>query len=90
MSFARRTDSNHAFLRDEVFRKLCPVVKDTSKFGDGFPDLMIRTRSGKTLGIEIKTENGPLKKSQEDFGTIFPDFWRLVRNADDAMKVCNE
>jgi hypothetical protein len=54
MRYARRTDGNHAYIRDTL-RKAGVVVFDSSSFGRGFPDLICRhVKTGRTVFLEIK------------------------------------
>lgn len=80
MSYGNKVDSNHAELRDEVFRKLCKQVIDCSQYGFGLSDLIIRTDDDVLLMIEIKDGNKspsrrrltPMqRKVAEDFGDLF-------------------
>lgn len=58
MRRARRTDSNHAEVRD-FLRKAGCVVEDTSDVGRGFPDLLVKTPKGAVLLVEIKDGSKP-------------------------------
>lgn len=79
-----RTDANHA----EVigwFEQLGCIVTDTSQVGGGFPDIVCGL-IGRTLLIEIKTEDGELLPSQKTFNAR----WRgeqpvLVRTQQDCI-----
>ena len=88
--FAKKVDANHAYLRDSVFRKLCPIVRDTSKFGSGFPDLLIKTRRGTVLGVEIKETGGCLNANELSFRQDFPTFYRVCFDEQDAIRISNE
>ncbi len=89
MRYACKTDSNHKYLRDEVFRKLCPFVKDTSSGGKNCGDLMIRTRRGSFYLVEIKKdEKAPLTASQIEMLREFPSVFRVVRTQAEAEELC--
>ena len=90
MAFAKRVDANHAHFRDTIFRRLCPVVFDTSKYGRGFPDLMIVTAKGNLRLVEIKSEKGKQKESQKEFALKFGPWYRLVKTDEEATKVALE
>lgn len=81
MAYARRTDSNHATIR-EVFRRLGCEVCDASRLGDGAPDLIVSFRK-RLFFVEVKTARGRLTKAQEGFHARFPV--SIVRNVDDAL-----
>lgn len=85
--YAKRVDSNHAEIRD-YFREFGAKVKDTSFFGHGFPDLLVRW-AGKTYYVEIKQSNkSKLTKPEKEFreflgGTNF----HVVTNKNDVNKL---
>lgn len=62
MRRAAKTDNNHAFIRDQL-RKNGRAVWDCSKFGEGFPDLVVGYR-GSIFLMEIKSEDGTLTAMQ--------------------------
>ncbi len=91
--FNRKTDANHAYLRDEVFRRLCPVVIDTSKHGEHILDLIIKTPRGSMYLVEIKDGSKPLsaqklKPLQAMMLSTFPNVCKLVRNQTEAEELC--
>ena len=79
-----RTDTNHT----EVigwFLELGCTVQDTSQVGLGFPDIVVGL-VGRTVLVEIKTEDGDLLPSQKTFNAK----WRgeqpvLVRTQQDCI-----
>lgn len=89
MRYAAKTDSNHGAIRDglrEIFGE--ESVKDCSKFGDGFPDLLVGVRGFNFL-FEVKTAKGKLNEDQ----AIFHSEWRrhgqidVVRTLDEALAI---
>lgn len=57
--YAARTDGNHALIRLSA-RKCGYLVIDTFRAGQGAPDLLIATKSGVWLPVEIKEPGGRL------------------------------
>lgn len=88
MRYAAKVDSNHAYLRDSVFRKLCPFVKDTSKGGSNCGDLLIRTVRGSVYMVEIKDGNKPLTASQIEMLREFPSVFKVIRTQAEAEELC--
>ena len=93
MRYNAKPDANHAYLRDEVFRRLCPVVIDTHHHGDHILDLIIKTQRGSFFMVEIKDGTKPasarkLKPLQELMLALFPEVCKLVKNQDEAEELC--
>lgn len=80
---ARKVDRNHSEIRRSL-RELGWYVFDTSKVGDGFPDLLV-VRSGVIRFIEVKAPKGKLNEAQEAFRRVFPV--AVLRNVDDAINL---
>jgi hypothetical protein len=78
MTYARKTDSNHAEIR-EAFRKLGCRVFDACRVGQGFPDLVVQY-GGMTLLVEVKTRTGTLTDAQEGSELMA----KVVRDMDDV------
>jgi len=80
--YAKRVDANHGEIRD-AFRRILGAdgVVDCSRFGSGFPDLLIGY-GGLCMPVEVKTATGKLTDSQKKF----PLMMRLVRNFDDVTE----
>lgn len=80
--YAKRTDANHADIR-QAFRRLLGVenVVDTSRAGFGLGDLVI-AYGGISMLIEVKTATGKLTKAQQ--ASKLPQ--RLVRNIEDVAE----
>jgi hypothetical protein len=86
---AKRTDENHKEIR-ELFRELGAQVKDTSRFGEGFPDLLVK-RMGKIFYIEIKKDKKEkLTKAEKEFSEFIGDEnYHIVCNREDVMRLLN-
>jgi Holliday junction resolvase len=85
MTYARRTDSSHAEVRDTL-RKLGYAVVDTSRAGSGFPDLVVCDREGRTVLVEVKARTGRLRASQERFRENWPGRYVVLRSAEEAVQ----
>jgi len=57
MMYAKRTDANHAEIRDAM-REAGATVEDLSGSGRGVPDTLVRTTDDRLLLVEIKTLTG--------------------------------
>jgi len=89
MRYAKRTDANHAAMRDAL-RSLGWDVMDLSGAGDGIPDLCVYVAPGVPHFIEIKDGDKPLSaqkltKAQEKWHAFC---WRVTskcRNLAEAV-----
>lgn len=89
MRHARRTDANQGEIV-KVLRKLCPAVEITSDVGRGFPDLVIKTRRGTVLLVEVKDGTKPpsaraLTPDEVAFAGRWLSSYVVVCNADEAI-----
>lgn len=86
MSYARRTDSTHQAIV-KALRKVGCKVKDTSRVGQGFPDLVVRAsnRLERILLMEVKDPKGKLTPDQEQFLAEWPETV-IVRSVSEALK----
>ena len=97
MRYAKRTDRNHATVRDGL-RARGYVVQDMSDRGYGVPDLGIQSPKGiKYPGcfLEVKDGDKPpsareLTPDQKRWLSLVPDRTFTVLNLDQALKVCEE
>lgn len=94
MRRAARTDANHGEIRS-LLRALCPVVEDTSRFGSGWPDLMLRTVRGSLWFVEIKDgakipSKRQLTPAEIDFRDRWPMQYRIVETVDQAIELARE
>jgi hypothetical protein len=69
--YARKTDENHALVRDGLRRAGFDVL-DLSGAGGGVPDLLVRVGVGKSHFVEVKDGDKPksaqaLTKAQEEW-----------------------
>jgi len=84
MMFARRTDGNHAEIRDAM-RQAGATVEDLSGSGKGMPDTLVYTADGRLLLVEIKMAKGTLTAAQVRFHARFPV--HVVRSVEDALQL---
>lgn len=89
MRYGARTDANHAEIRD-LLRKLLPVVEDTSRFGSGWPDLIVKLRDGRTRFVEIKDGRRPpserrLTPDEQAFQKRWGTAYVVVTSEDEAI-----
>lgn len=82
--FARRTDANHAAIRDAM-RKAGAEVEDLSGTGKGMPDTLVYTADGRLLLVEIKMPKGTLTAAQVRFHARFPV--HIVRTVEAAINL---
>ena len=80
--WAKRTDGNHAEIRDAM-RAAGAEVVDMSGSGKGMPDTMVWTQDGRLLLVEIKMPKGTLTATQVRFHARFPV--HIVRSVEDAI-----
>ena len=80
--WARRTDQNHAEIRDAM-RKAGAEVEDLSGSGRGMPDTLVYTPDGRLLLVEIKMPKGTLTAAQVRFHARFPV--HIVRSVEAAL-----
>lgn len=82
--WARRTDQNHAAIRDAM-RKAGAEVEDLSGSGKGMPDTLVYTPDKRLLLVEIKMPKGTLTAPQVRFHARFPV--HIVRSVEDALEL---
>jgi len=80
--WARRTDQNHAAIRDAM-REAGATVEDLSGSGKGMPDTLVYTPDKRLLLVEIKMPKGTLTAAQVRFHARFPV--HIVRTAEEAV-----
>ena len=82
MTRPRRVDTNHAEIRNGLHQ--CGyAVFDTSRFGYGFPDLLVR-RGDTLFLLEVKAGREGLTPMEEAFAALFPV--AVVRSLDEAIQ----
>lgn len=92
MRLANRRDANHGTI-SRTFEQLGWVVEDTSRQGNGFPDIAIAkvTAQGKvTALVEIKISKGKLRPKQEAFRARWPGKVYVCRTVEDVLRVNDE
>ena len=82
--WAKRTDGNHAEIRDAM-RAAGAEVEDLSGSGKGMPDTLVYTSDGRLLLVEIKMPKGTLTAPQVRFHARFPVY--IVRSVEDALQI---
>ncbi|KKQ62541.1 MAG: hypothetical protein US85_C0025G0009 [Candidatus Shapirobacteria bacterium GW2011_GWF1_38_23] len=86
MKYAKRVDGNHheiiQGLRDCGYK-----VKDTSKYGDGFPDCIV-AGGGRVVMLEIKQGSAKLTDAEKEFHEAFYGLGlHVVRTLEQALDV---
>lgn len=90
MRYAKRTDANHAEIRDGLRAAGFPVL-DLSGAGHGVPDLSVLAAPGKVVFLEVKTsEKEKLTKAETEWfkfaGTVSVVVWSLEQ----ALEIVRE
>lgn len=85
--WAKRTDGNHAEIRDAM-RKAGAEVEDLSGSGRGMPDTLVWTRHTGLLLVEIKMPKGTLTAPQVRFHARFPV--HIVRSVEAALELVSD
>jgi hypothetical protein len=82
-----RTDANHTEIAGYL-RQLRAQFVDTHHAGKGFPDFIMRQRrTGRLVGLEVKTEDGKLSPAQIKFREEYPWFPIIeVRNGTEVVE----
>ena len=88
MSYNKRVDANHAEIRDGL-RDLGFYVFDSSMFGKGFPDLIVRGK-GRVILLEIKDGDAKLTDAEIKFHEMFSGLGvYIVRTLYEAIEFMN-
>lgn len=83
--YARRTDRNHAAIRDGLRAILgAENVRDTSRYGDGFPDLMAYLNS--LWFIEIKWPGEKQTPAEVEMQEFMRDNYIIAESLEDALR----
>jgi hypothetical protein len=80
-------DANHAAIASGL-RKLGYLVIDLAGAGSGAPDLLVFSRTGRQVFIELKTQKGRLRESQKAFAarlTSYDVAHGVARTLEDAL-----
>jgi len=88
--FAKRTDSNHALIRDSLRAEGWEVL-DLSKAGQGVADLAVRVAPGVPHFLELKSDEQPLSAqaltpAEEKWHYFCWGFTSKVRSLDEARE----
>lgn len=81
-----KVDEKHGFIRDGL-RQAGYFVRDTSEVGKDFPDLLVVSKSGIAVLLEVKTEGEYPSEGQVLFLFRYPGPVSLVFDIDDALEV---
>ena len=88
MSYAKKTDRNHAEIRDGL-RQVGYTVVDTSRFGEGFPDLIVINKECSMVFLtEVKDGDVGFTKGEVKFymNFVMPDI-RIVTSLEQMLKI---
>jgi len=81
---AARIDGNQQEIIDAI-RTAGFYVCNTSRLGEGFPDILCVNRYGQVVLFEIKTAGGRLTQAEKDFHDVYPGALYIVRSAETAI-----
>ena len=84
MTYARRTDANHAEIADAL-QAAGYYVFDTHCLGKGFPDLLCVSKSHIPVLLEVKTDAGSLTPKEKLFFNEYPGPHRVVCSPEQAL-----
>jgi hypothetical protein len=82
--WAKREDENQPAIR-EACRKAGYYWIDTFRFGAGFPDAIVFSKTKIPVFFEIKMPAALLTKPEREFCATFPGYYHVVRSVDDAI-----
>ena len=84
--YNKRVDGNHHEIVQGL-RDCGYIVKDTSKYGDGFPDCIVRG-GGRVVMLEIKQGSAKLTDAEKEFHQTFGGLGcYIVRTLEQALDV---
>lgn len=83
---AKRTDLNHAEIRDAL-RAIGAFVADTHELGHGFPDLLVVRPDRAMFLVEVKSPGGELTADEKHFAAACPATVHVVRSAEEAIRI---
>ncbi len=85
--YARKTDSNHLDVKMAIMQAGYPVW-DCSGYGQGISDLLVLSKAGDFVFLEVKTPKGRLTKYERKFFDTFENGRRyIVRSPEHAIQV---
>ena len=82
--YAAKVDANHAEIV-AALRTAGFYVCDTSRLGNGFPDLLCVNKQGLVVLLEVKTDGGTLTNKEREFHDSYPGLLYIVRSAEEAI-----
>ena len=85
MTYAKRTDGNHAEIRDGL-RQAGYNVLDLSKAGQGVPDILAVAKCGASVFMEIKQPGCKLTDAERKFHTTYTGLIFVVFSLEDALE----
>lgn len=90
MRRAAKVDANHPEIVEALRKVGCKVVS-LARVGEDVPDLLVKTRGGRLLLLEVKDGDKPFSRRQLSVGQKrFHEDWhpccRVVENVDDALR----
>ena len=83
--YARKVDTNQLEIKMALIAASY-VVEDMSRVGCGVPDLMVQSKTGAIVLLEVKHKRGRLTKPERDFferWLLSPVY--IVRSAEEAL-----
>ncbi len=87
MRRAARVDNNHAAIVRQL-RQAGASVWDTSRFGQGAPDLVVSWGSRVYL-VEVKSKDGTLTADEADWHAAWKGPVHIVRSIEEALAALN-
>jgi hypothetical protein len=84
-----RRDTNHGETRD-AFRKAGWFWRDTADLGNGFPDGIACSPTGRVVLVECKSVGGVLTDDEAKFSMEYPGELQTVRCISDVTRIINE
>jgi len=87
---AAKTDTYHAETRDTL-RSLGYIVIDTSRMGEGYPDLVAVDPEGKVTLIEVKSKGGTATEAEVEFMLrMVNPAYRIAFSVEQAIRIMRE
>ncbi|RCK72784.1 MAG: hypothetical protein ANABAC_1318 [Anaerolineae bacterium] len=85
----KKTDLNHTEIR-EGLRKAGYFVWDTHELGRGFPDLLVVSKAGVIVLLEVKSPRGKMTPDEQRFYSCFPGHLAVVQSLEEALEYLNK
>lgn len=84
MRRASRTDSNQEEIINALWRAGYSV-RCTSGYGNGFPDLMVKSKADVIVLLEVKVPGAKLTPAEREFQEWYTAPYHIVRSAEEAI-----